>query len=89
MTTKKIFKAKRVANESVSGWLEDHAVIVEDGLIKAVEPSSNITSPNDSYEVVDLGDVSLLPGLVDAHCHMHCSATHDAQALALSEMTNS
>jgi len=85
MTKKSIFKAKRVANEGVSGWLDDHAVVVEDGLITAITPSSALTSADDSYEVHDLGDVSLLPGLIDAHSHMHCSATPDAQALALSE----
>ena len=85
MTTKRIFKAKRVANTDVSSWLDDHAVIIEDGVITAVEPAANVASSGDSYEVHDLGDVSLLPGLVDAHSHMHCSATHDAQALAMSE----
>lgn len=85
MTTKSIFKAARVANADVSGWLEHHAVVVEDGLITAVEPASNLGSVEDSCDVYDLGDVSLLPGLVDAHCHMHCSATWDAQALALTE----
>ena len=85
MTTKRIFKAKRVANTDVSSWLDDHAVIVENGVITAVEPAANVASSGDSYEVHDLGDVSLLPGLVDAHSHMHCSATHDAQALAMSE----
>ena len=85
MANKSIFRANRVANKSVSGWLDDHAVVVEDGLITAVEPATNISSAGDSYEVFDLGDVSLLPGLVDAHCHMHCSATHDAQALAFTE----
>ena len=87
MAKKSIFKAKRVANESASGWLVDHAVVVEDGIITAVEPSANVPASGDGgrYEVFDLGDVSLLPGLVDAHCHMHCSATHDAQALAMSE----
>lgn len=85
MTTKRIFKAKRVANTDVSGWLDDHTVIVEDGVITAVEPAANVASSGDSYEVHDLGDVSLLPGLIDAHSHMHCSATHDAQTLAMSE----
>ena len=85
MTTKSIFKAKRVANSDVSGWLKDHAVIVENGVITSIESSVNVSSPGDSYDVHDLGDVSLLPGLIDAHSHMHCSATHDAQALALSE----
>ena len=32
MAKKSIFRANRVANESVSGWLDDHAVVVEDGL---------------------------------------------------------
>jgi imidazolonepropionase-like amidohydrolase len=85
MTKKSIFKAKRVANPSISGWLDDHAVVVEDGLITGVEPSANLATADESYEVHDLGDVSLLPGLIDAHAHMHCSATHDAQALAMSE----
>lgn len=85
MTNKSIFKAKRVANADVSGWLEDHAVVVEDGKITAVEPASAVSSASDQHTVHDLGDVSLLPGLVDAHSHMHCSATHDAQRLALSE----
>jgi len=85
MTNKSVFKAKRVANNSVSGWLDEHAIVVENGKITAIEPSANISVSADSYEVHDLGNVSLLPGLVDAHCHMHCSATHDAQALALSE----
>ena len=33
MTKKSIFKAKRVANENVSAWLDDHAVIVENSVI--------------------------------------------------------
>ncbi len=87
MAKKSIFKAKRVANESVSGWLVNHAVVVEDGIITAVEPSAKVPAngAGGAYEVFDIGDVSLLPGLIDAHCHMHCSATHDAQALAMSE----
>ena len=85
MIKKSIFKAKRVADENVSAWLDDHAIVVENGLITAVEPASNISGTNESYEVFDLGDVSILPGLVDAHSHMHCSATPEAQTLALTE----
>ena len=71
MTKKSIFKAKRVANENVSAWLDDHAVVVENGLITAIEPASNIAGANESYEVFDLGNESILPGLIDAHSHMH------------------
>ena len=85
MTKKSIFKAKRVANENVSAWLDDHAIVVENGSITAVEPASGITGANESYEVFDLGNQSILPGLIDAHSHMHCSATPEAQTLALTE----
>ena len=80
------FIAARVANAEVSGWLRDHAVLVDDGLISAVTPVSQLPSDiGAKYSVLDLGDVSLLPGLCDAHCHMHCSATPDAQKEALTE----
>ncbi len=86
MTNSGVFKAKRVANEKLTGWLNDHAVIVENGRVTSVVAQSKLPSDIASKrEVFDLGDVSLLPGLVDAHCHMHCSATLDAQKLIFEE----
>ena len=80
------FIAARVANAEVTGWLPDHAVLVDNGLVTAVTPASQLPSDVESkYTIMDLGDVSLLPGLCDAHCHMHCSATADAQREALTE----
>jgi len=87
MPERVIIKASRIANENTSGWLNDHAIVIEDDIIESVTPIASLGS-TDNAKVLDLGDVSVLPGLVDAHCHMHCSATHDAQALALTEMTN-
>jgi imidazolonepropionase-like amidohydrolase len=81
-----VFKARRVANATVSGWLPDHAVLTEGGRIKAVVPQREL--PPDvasTHRVHDLGDVSLLPGLVDVHAHMHCSATPDAYHLVTTE----
>lgn len=78
MTTKAIYKASRVANESVTAWLSDHAVIVENGLISDVLPQSALPDGiADGHEVHDLGDVSLLPGLIEAHAHMHTAAGPD------------
>ena len=84
MSERVIIKASRIANENTSGWLNDHAIVIEDDIIESVTPIASLGS-TDNAKVLDLGDVSVLPGLVDAHCHMHCSATHDAQALALTE----
>ena len=76
MAERSVFKARRVANATVSGWLPDHAVLTENGRIKAVVAQREL--PPDvaaTHRVHDLGDVSLRPGLVDVHAHMHCSAT--------------
>ena len=70
----------------MSGWLSDAAVRIVNRKIDDVLPADSLPSDaKDTSEIVRLGDVSLMPGLVDAHCHMHCSATKDAQALALAE----
>lgn len=83
---RKVFLAERVANEALDGWLKRHAVIVEGQEIAGVVPEKSLPADiRDTAELFDLGDVSLLPGLVDAHCHMHCSATADAQQLAMTE----
>ena len=86
MAERSVFKARRVANATVSGWLADHAVVTESGRIRAVVPQREL--PGDvsaTHRVHDLGDVSLLPGLVDVHAHMHCSATPDAYHLVTTE----
>jgi imidazolonepropionase-like amidohydrolase len=86
VSQRSVFKARRVANETVSGWLPDHAVLVEGERITAVLPAARL--PRDAGEtgrIHDLGDVSLLPGLVDCHAHLHCSATPDAYHLVTSE----
>ncbi len=78
--------ADRVSNGDMTGWLSDSAVKIVDGKIADVLQMSSLPSDiEETSEVLRLGDVSLMPGLVDAHCHMHCSATKDAQALALAE----
>lgn len=75
-----IFKATRIANPANDGWLNDHAVITDaGGGIQAVVPSSTLgdMSGTKTYE---LGDVSLLPGLVEAHSHVHVSPDLDGYA---------
>ena len=70
----------------MNGWLLNSAVRIVDNKINDIVPTANLPSDaSDNAEITHLGDVSLIPGLVDAHCHMHCSATADAQKLALEE----
>ena len=59
------------------GWsdklLERPLVLIENGRITAIE-SGNLDPPQDA-EIVDLGEVTLLPGLIDAHVHLGFDAS--------------
>ena len=49
--------------------LRDGRGLVRDGLIEAVGRERDLP-PCDDVPVTDLGDAILIPGLVDAHCHL-------------------
>ena len=49
-------------------------VLVDAGRITAVLPDAE---PPTGAEVVDLGDATLLPGLIDAHVHLVFDASPD------------
>jgi len=55
--------------DSVSGKLVDRGVIVIAGKNIQSVGSVNTTIPSDT-QTIDLGDATLLPGLIDAHVHM-------------------
>ncbi|MGH2600452.1 MAG: amidohydrolase family protein, partial [Dehalococcoidia bacterium] len=58
--------------------IEQPLILVEDGRITAVE-SGGVTPP-EGAEVVDLGDATLLPGLIDVHVHLGFDAGPDPVA---------
>ncbi|GLY82135.1 metal-dependent hydrolase family protein [Actinoallomurus iriomotensis] len=59
------FRARRVLDPATGETLDDAHVIVSDGLIEAV-----VDSAPKGATVVDVGDRTLLPGLIDCHTHM-------------------
>jgi cytosine/adenosine deaminase-related metal-dependent hydrolase len=64
----KIFRARHVLPVSAPP-IEDGAVVVADNRIAAVGPLAEIRARY-AGEVADLGESILLPGLVNAHCHL-------------------
>ena len=49
--------------------IEDAVVLIEGERVSAVGPASDVAIPHGA-EVLDAGDATLLPGLIDAHVHM-------------------
>src|SRR5262245_65944448 len=49
--------------------IADGAVSIEGNKITAVGPSTELVRDS-SDEIEDLGEVALLPGLINAHCHL-------------------
>lgn len=66
-----LIHSTRLADGLSTSSKADHAVLIEDGCIKAVGPRQKVQgqAPPD-VEVVDLGDACLTPGLIDSHTHL-------------------
>ncbi len=71
-------KAARLLDVKSGKFVNDAVVLVEGDRITQV--GSKLKIP-DGYEVVDAGDRTLLPGLIDAHTHLTWQATDYADDL--------
>lgn len=82
-----IVRAARLFDGASSRLIEQPMVVIDHGRICGVE-TGPIESPADA-DVVDLGEVTLLPGMIDAHVHLGFDASPDpvAQMLADSDAT--
>lgn len=78
-----VLRAARMLDVETGEMHADAVLVVEDGLITAVNPE---TVP-DAMHDMDLGDVTLLPGFIDAHTHlgMEISATTFTDAVTRTE----
>jgi imidazolonepropionase-like amidohydrolase len=80
-------RAARAFDGTSPRLLEQVLVLIDDGRITGVECGS--VQPPEGAQLVDLGDVTLLPGLIDAHVHLGFDASRDpvAQMRADSDAT--
>ncbi len=66
------YRAARVFDGISERAIEDAAVLVDGDRISSLEPIRDL-APDTA--VVDLGDATLLPGLIDAHVHLLWNAS--------------
>jgi imidazolonepropionase-like amidohydrolase len=62
-----VLRAARMFDPANGQMIKDAVIIVEGDKVAAV--GANLSIPRDA-KVIDLGDVAVLPGLIDAHTHM-------------------
>lgn len=68
MSKVKLINAARILVGPDLEPMADAAVLIDSGKIAAVGTRSDVRAP-DGADIIDLGDATLLPGLIDAHLH--------------------
>lgn len=76
-----LLKASRLLDPRSGNVISPAAVLVEDGKIKEVGDPAQVQAraPND-IKTVDLGNATLLPGLIDAHTHLFLDIVRPPEA---------
>src|SRR6266404_1481356 len=64
-----VLKAARLIDGTGAAPINNAVIIITDNKITAVGSASSVSIPSD-VKVIDLGDVTLLPGFIDAHTHL-------------------
>jgi len=65
-------------------WLTDQSVFVEGGKITRIQPGAPQAAPG--WNLIDLGNAALLPGLIDCHVHLTLSpSSFGYELLGISE----
>ena len=76
---KRILKAGRLIDGNGGLPIPDAAVVVENESITKVSSQNSLSESDTSgAEIIDIPNGSLMPGFIEMHSHIHCSAQADA-----------
>jgi imidazolonepropionase-like amidohydrolase len=64
-----VLKAARLIDGTGARAINNAVVVVTDNNITSVGPAASVSVPTNAT-VIDLGDVTLMPGFIDAHTHL-------------------
>ena len=81
-----VLRAARMLDVSAGRIVTSPVIVVSNGRIQSVASGSAAATPA-SGRVIDLGDVTLLPGLIDAHTHLTSNLERGSEFRHLTETT--
>src|ERR1700723_3121641 len=85
-----IVRVARVLNVRSGSYIKSAAIWVEGERIKAVGRDTDVLKEAPaSAQILDLGDATVLPGLIDCHTHLMARLPDGANAYALNLLTKS
>jgi imidazolonepropionase-like amidohydrolase len=64
-----VLKAARLIDGTGATAIRNAVVVIDDNKIEAVGPAGSVRVPPNA-RMIDLGDVTLMPGFIDAHTHL-------------------
>lgn len=79
--TKTVVKAARLFDGKADKVRADVAVLIEGDRIKEVGTAAQLIAKAPGAKVIDLGNVTLMPGLIDAHTHVMADSIDDYAAM--------
>lgn len=76
---KLLLKADRLIDGTGADPVPNAAVLIEDGRIAQIAAADAIPlAPDEAVDVIEVSGGSIMPGFIEMHSHIHCSAELDA-----------
>ena len=75
----------RIDGKHIFGPSGDTGYIIEDGRITDITSRSNLAETSNGSDIIELDGGTIMPGFIEMHSHMHCSAETDAYQHIMTE----
>lgn len=71
-----LLRADRLLDVRTGKLINEAAVLVQDGRIVEISSDGKLPTGTDTVKQIDLGDMTLLPGLIDMHVHLDADPSY-------------
>ncbi len=79
-------KADRLIDGTGADTVPNGVIVLEDGKISEITTQEALQfAPGEEVEVIEVNGGSIMPGFIEMHSHMHCSAEEDAYTHIITE----